>query len=305
MNTKHHVWAEKYDADLADVFDVQDKITESIVAAIFPAIRSTETRRALGGRSVDLNAWDHLLLGRYEIDRHKKEGNRRAIEHLNAALAIDPGYSAVHSALAAAYFMDFLINAAQSREDAAEMAHAEARKAIDLDDRDAMAHALLAYAHLPFGRLDAMEISARRAIELNPSLVYGHHSLGLALYYSGELEQGLKSIDEAIALAPHDPAMAFILGGKAMAHLFMHDFDSAIRTARNAIGLKYGYLLGRVLLVSALAHNGDIGEARNELGVMFEVQPDFSTALLEWYPLRDVDRTLLYDGLDGAGLNEL
>jgi hypothetical protein len=90
-----------------------------------------------------------------------------------------------------------------------------------------------------------------------------------------------------------------------MALLFMEEYGQAITTAHEAIGLKHGYILGRVLLIAALAHEGRTDEAQEELEVMLEIKPDFSTDLLEWYPIRDIDRRLLYDGLHAAGLNEL
>jgi TolB-like protein/Flp pilus assembly protein TadD len=299
--TMHHVWAEKYDADLADIFAVQDKITQSIVVAIYPAILLTETRLGPGDRVQNLDAWDYLLLGRSETDKFRREGNWRAIEHFHAALAIDPNYSAAHSGLAFAHFMDAWINVAESKSQAAELAYAEARRAIELDELDAMGHAVLAYAHLPFGRLDAMAASATRAIELNPSLPYGHHALGVALTYLGDHADGLRLVDEAIALAPHDPGMIFFLGGKAMAHLLLHDYESAVVAARRAIRIRYGYLLARLLLVSALGHTENTDEARAELDTLMEISPDFSTDLLDSYPLRDVDRALIDDGVRRAG----
>ena len=185
-----------------------------------------------------------------------------------------------------------------------EKAHTEALRAIELDDRDAMAHAILAYTDLPLGRLSAMAASATRAIELNPSLAYGHHGLGMALSYRGDHAEGLRFIEEAIALEPHSPGMNFYLGGKALAHLLLGDWGEAVDAARQAIGLKYGYIFGRVLLISALGHMGDAENARMEVDALLDITPDFSEALLDPYPLLDVDRALIDDGIRKAGLIE-
>ncbi|MFQ5967316.1 MAG: adenylate/guanylate cyclase domain-containing protein, partial [Acidimicrobiia bacterium] len=300
----HHVWAERYDADMVDIFEVQDQITRSIVVAIDPAIRLAETGPESRVETKSLDAWDHVQLGRSETYKFKPEANTEAIGHFNAALAIDPTYSVAWSELAFAHFVDAWFNFVDTGSDSINLAYEEARKALELDERDAMAHAVLAFVNLGLGRLDAMAASATRAIELNPSLAYGYLALGDAKLFGGDADEGVRIISEAIALSPHDPGAVFFYGARAIGHLLAHRYDEATDDARAAVNLKYGYVLGRVMLTSALAHMGELEDARRELEELLAIKPDFTLGLLDPYPMSDEDRKHISDGLYTAGLPE-
>ena len=298
----HHVWADRYDADLVDIFDVQDQITRSIVVAIDPAILLAETAPELPIPPESLDAWDHVQLGRSETFKFNPEANAEAIGHFTAALEIDPSYSVARSSLAFAHFVDAWLNFVDTPSASMGLAYQEAKKAIELDQRDAMAHAILAYASFGMGRLDAMAASATRAIELNPSLAWGHIALGVAKVYGGEPDEGVQILNEGIALSPRDPGVVFFYGARAVGHLLAHRYAEAAADARTAIKHKYGYAFGRVLLTSALAHMDNLLEAQSELAELLEVNPDFTPALLDPYPFNEADRAHVIEGLYAAGL---
>lgn len=299
----HHVWAERYDADMADIFSVQDQITSSIVVAIDPAIRVAETLSETLSRTDKLDAWGHVQLGRSESYKFKQEANVAAIRHFTAAVEIDPGYSVARSSLAFVHFIDAWVRFVDSPAESVDLAYQEATKAIELDERDAMAHAILAFVSLAMGRLDAMAVSAERALELNASLPYAYLVRGIGMTYNGEPDEGCQMISEAIALAPHDPGVNFFYGARAIGHSVARRYDEAAADARAAIKLRYGYVMARVLLISALAHMGDLPRAWIELDTMLALKSDFTPALMDRYPFSDEsDREHLIEGLHIAGL---
>lgn len=299
----HHVWAERYDADMADIFSVQDQITSSIVVAIDPAIRVAETLPETLSRTDKLDAWSHVQLGRSESYKFKQEANVAAIRHFTAAVEIDPGYSVARSSLAFVHFIDAWVRFVDSPAESVDLAYQEATKAIELDERDAMAHAILAFVSLAMGRLDAMAVSAERALELNASLPYAYLARGIGMTYNREPDEGCQMISEAIALAPHDPGANFFYGARAIGHSVARRYDEAASDARTAIKLRYGYVMARVLLASALAHMGNLPQARIEIDTMLALKPDFTPALIDRYPFTDEsDLEHLIEGLHIAGL---
>jgi len=300
---QHHIWADRYDADMADIFDVQDRITRSIVAAIDPAIRLAETEPQLRVPTENLDAWDHVQLGRSESYKYKKSADAAAIRHFTAALELDPAYSVARSSLAFVHFMDGWLNFVDKPAASFDLALQEATKAIDLDERDAMAHAILAFVNLGMGQLGAMAASAGRALELNASLPQAYLAAGIAKTYDGEPDDGCRLIGEAIALAPHDPSVNFSYGARAVGHFVAGRYDDAVGDARTAIHLKYGYVMARVLLASALAHLEDLPTARSQLRDLLQVKPGFTPALLHSYPFsKESDRDRIIEGLYLAGL---
>jgi TolB-like protein/Tfp pilus assembly protein PilF len=300
---RHHVWADRYDADTADIFAVQDAITRGIVVAIDPAIRLAETGRSGRVPTEDLGAWHHFQLGRAEALKYKKEANAAAAEHFTAALEIDPNYSAAWSHLAFVHFVDAWLNFVEDRQASLALAYEQAKKAIHLDESDATAHVSLGFASFGMGRLEAAEAAAERAVQLNPSLVEAHLLGGISRQYADRAEESIAMLDEAIALSPHHPAANFFYGARALSRLLLHHYHEAVADARTAVGMKHGYVFGRIVLASALAHGEDEDRAEGELAELLRVKPDLAPDVLDTYPFRDDrDRRHVIDGLLKAGL---
>jgi len=199
--------------------------------------------------------------------------------------------------------MDGWLNFVDTPATSIDLAFQEATTAIDLDERDAMAYAVLAFVYLGMGQLDTMAASAARALELNASLPYAYLAAGVAKTYDGEPDEGCRMIGEAIALAPHDPSANFFYGARAIGHFVAGRDADAAADARTAIHLKYGYVIARVVLTCALAHLDDLPEARSELHDLLGVKPDFTPALLHGYPFSNKsDRDRIIEGLHLAGL---
>ncbi len=302
---QHHVWADRYDAELVDIFDVQDQITRSIVIAVDPAIRAAEVERVSRVRPDNLDAWDHIQRGTMEMHKGKRDANVEARRHFRAAIDLDPGYSEAHAGLAWTYFWDDFLYWSDDAPASLELAYEEAKRAVDLDKLDAASHSVLAAANLWMGRLDAAQRAAEQAIQLNPSLSVGYFAKGVALKYAGHAEEGIEMISQAIALSPRDSLLNWFYGARAIGHFMAGQLEEAAEDARAGIRIRYGYLLGRVVLIAALAEMGRLDEARTELQVLLNIRPDFTPTLLDGYPFTDAtnhDRERLIAGLRVAGL---
>ena len=152
------------------------------------------------------------------------------------------------------------------------------------------------------GRMDRVLAEGQRAVQLNPSLVWGHLMVASATVHGGDPERGIPIAQRAIDLSPHDPMVTWSYGLLAMAYFLMKRPTEAIASARTAIGVRYGYLLGRVLLTVSLAEAGDLEEARTEAATILEINPDFNTKMLDPYHWSAADRKRVVDGLVRVGV---
>ncbi len=300
----HHVWADRFDADLVDIFAVQDEITRAIVVAIDPAIRLAEAERSSRTRPESLDAWHHTQRGWSELYKYKKVSNAEARRHFAAAARRDAGYAEAHAGLSQTHFLDAWLLWADDPAASARLAYEEAKRAIELDDRDALSHVSMATASYAMGRMESTVRAAERAVELNPSLALAHVMGGVGRIHGGDdPERGINMITSAIALNPNDPSASWFWGGRALGHFVLGNHDAAIADARAAINLRYGYLMGRVVLTASLAELGEVEAAARELETILEIRPDFAPSFLDLYTFNDeADRERIVAGLRSAGL---
>jgi adenylate cyclase len=297
------LWAERYDRELKDVFEVQDEITARIANAVDPAIRSDQTRRALGKHPADLRAWDHLLRGLWHLNRYKKEANAEARQEFEAAIACDPGFAAAHAWLAMTFVFEGWFNWTDAHADRLVRAGTSAAEAVRLDDTEAMAHAAMAMACFWATRMDQARHAAEQAVALNPNSFLGNFVCGGAHNYSGLCERAVPYHRKALDLSPNDPLAWNCLGSLAHTHLNLRQFAEAVVCADRALVQRHGYLFGRLVKVSALGHAGRIGEAKAAVNALFEVAPNFTLKLIDHYPfVLPSQKDHLLHGLGLAGL---
>ena len=152
------------------------------------------------------------------------------------------------------------------------------------------------------GRLDRTLVAAETAIQLNPSLVWGHVMGAAATVHGSDPKAGIPMAQRAIDLSPQDPTVAWSYGLLAMANFLMRRSAEAIASARTAIGIRYGYLLGRVLLTASLVESNDLDAARQEAAAILEINPEFTTEMLKPYQWSDADRERIVGALRVAGV---
>ena len=295
-----HIWAERYDRDLSDIFAVQDEITASVAGIIEPALAEAEQQRALRKPTERLDAWEAYQRGMWHFNKHGAEDNRAAQGFFRQAMAIDQNFAPAHYGYALALQWDVWHYSTRSFLDVQGPAREEAGIAVSLDEKDAMAHAVLAHMLMWGGEWEAAIAEARTAFTLNPNSAFVISMLGCVLGFGGYWEEALDRLRQAMRVSPHDPLTWLWLGWVGATQFSARDFDAAAATWREVIRLRPSYIMAHGGLAGALAHRGRLDEAREVLDRARTLFPEQIQRLLqqERYPwARPEDYALRVEGL--------
>jgi adenylate cyclase len=299
-----HVWAERYDRELADIFAVQDEITERVVGAIEPQLYAAERFRSQRKPPESLDAWECVIRALSCIAQSSLAGYNEAEALCRRAIAISPGYGHAHSLLS----WVLLRRTDWSGDVTSFLAEAEAtvRAALDLDEQDPWAHlthGLVLYRQRRHGEA---ERAYRRALELNPNFALAHAVLGLPLAYRGAHREAVESAQRAMRLSPNDP----LIGRQASHTMAFAEFAAGhypecMAWARKTIERHPGHLPPYHALIAAAALQGDTLAATESMTDLLRLRPDFSLAWADKnLPLTGDIRERLLDGLRRAGVPE-
>jgi TolB-like protein/cytochrome c-type biogenesis protein CcmH/NrfG len=298
-----HVWAERYDRDVADIFAVQDEITEAIVAAIEPQLYAAENFRARR-KPGNLDAWDLAMQGLSYYWRVTRQDHIIAQELLTKAIAIDPNNCQALGVLAASYTFGAHMGW-DELEDVAPMAERTALAAIQADSEDAWAHYSLGAFYLITRRFDDSLAEFELALRLNPNFAQAQNYYAAALGFCGRWQEAVEAAHRAIRLSPRDPALALCYGSTCMAHFMGRNYEEAMQDARTAIRLKSDYAGAHRVLTSAAGMSGDSEAAATALAELRRAQPGISVAwIADHVPIKhDSDRAHYLEGFRRAGLD--
>jgi adenylate cyclase len=277
-STGNHIWADRYDGDLSDVFALQDKITNSVVAAIEPRLLEAESVRLRNRTPDDMRAWDLLMQATSLFWRLNKTDGEAAISILKHAVKLYPEYAPAHSMLA---FAMLLLGYLGYIEPQVKDATALAARAAELDGDDPWAYVALGFVSFIERRTDESIAHFQRALDLNPNFAAAHGYLGWTLSFDGQSEKSIAHSQTAIRMSPHDPQQVIFYGGMAAAHYLAGRYHEAIDSALSVLRYRPTFNGARRLLVSALAQAGRLDEARAELERLRSFQPDISIAWIE------------------------
>ena len=304
--TGNHVWAERYDGDLSDIFAIQDEMTQAIVGAIEPELGKAERERARRKAPDNLDAWSCYQRGLWHLFRFTKADNDAAEELFRRSAALDPSFSGAFMGLASVGYWNVLFGHADSADEVLANAFAAARTAVSLDDKDAMAHWALGRVYTQMGESEAAIAELKTAVAINPSYAHGHYNLGLALALAGHAEEALPHIDQALRLNPHDPSLWTFLTGGAIALILLHRYEEAADYARRAVRHPTANFLAPATLAAVLGHLGDTKGARVALEQVYRLRPDFSKGLIRrLFRFRnEAERACFLDGLAKAEVPE-
>jgi TolB-like protein/DNA-binding winged helix-turn-helix (wHTH) protein/Tfp pilus assembly protein PilF len=192
--SRDHLWAERYDRELSDIFAVQDEITQTIVSALEPELDSAERRRAASANAGRLNAWGAYHRGMWHIYRFTKEDTRQALDLFEQAIQLEPSFAAGWSGKSFAHFSNVFLGYVDDRLAERRLALQAARRSVELDDRDATAHWSLARAYMLDADYDSAIPEFERAIALNPNFAQAYYQ---ALYLMRDFEQALEWAEKA------------------------------------------------------------------------------------------------------------
>jgi tetratricopeptide (TPR) repeat protein len=271
-STGNHVWAERFDRDLDDIFAIQDEITQSIVGQIEPELSRAEYERVKSTAPENLGAWELFHRAMALIARRTKDSNAQARRLLERSLQLDPGFGPAHAAFAWSQAEDLFFRFA--RHDPKDCLD-HARRAVALDDMDPLAHFALAWA-LTFDHQPELAIEqVKRAIEINPSYAHAHAILGRLLVHSGRCQEGIKHAELAIRLSPTDLNARQFINIIAIGNFYLGNDAKAIELARQVIQT-FDTWVPRMFITAALSHHGDLEGAKQARAEVEKHRPDFS-----------------------------
>jgi len=305
--TGAHLWADRFDGALEDVFDLQDQVTASVVNAIAPKLEQAELERSKHKPTESLDAYDHYLRGVAAVHRWTDEANAEALAHFTRAVELDPNFAAAWGLASRCYSQRK--SCGWSVDAAREMAEADrtARRAAELGKDDAMAlcTAGMAIAYVVCNPRYGRSL-IERALQLNPNLAWAWLFNGWATIWLGEPEAGMEHVARAMRLSPHDPQMVAMEAATAYAHFFAGRFAEALTWAEMSVQENPNLALPLGILVASRAMTGHEKEAAEALVRLQRMERDLRVATLGvWMPLQKPEHLALFtEAFRRAGLPE-
>jgi TolB-like protein/Tfp pilus assembly protein PilF len=301
------IWAGRYDRKLKELFTLQDEITMAIAGRIEPEVGAAERMRVERKAVPELHAWDFFRLGTKHFYKSTPADNREAQRLLRRAIELDPTLAEAYGFLSYAIVVSMTYFDNEPSEGTLQEALAVGRKAVELDDQDAMMRFTYGRALLAAKAYGDAIAELEIAIDLNPYLAPVYCGLGDSLAYEGRLEEAIPYFEKAVELSPHDPLRWAFYSYRALAHIFAQQFDQALEWARKATRVPHAHYWAFAHRVSALGHlqnQDDLPTAKDEL---LQRTPDFSCSFARrrLFYVRDSAQIDLYvQGLRLAGIKD-
>jgi tetratricopeptide (TPR) repeat protein len=301
--TGSHLWAERYDRGLADVFAVQDEITEAIVAAIEPQLYAAENFRAQRKPPDSMDAWDLVMRGLSYYWRVTRQDNVVAQALLEKAIALDPNYGQALGVLATSYTFGAHMGWTDMAT-ALPIATRAALAAIQADNQDPWAHTALGSVYMFTRRFDDTLAEFELALRLNPNFSLAQAYYSLALSYCGRWQEADLAARRALRLSPRDPFSAVYNGIASYAQFVGRNYEEAMRLARDGVRQRSDFVGAHRVLTAAAGMAGHADVARAALQELRRAQPNISLAwLASEMPIKeDADRAHYLEGFRRAGL---
>ena len=269
-----HVWADRYDRAASDLFAIQDEITSSVASIIEPALAEAEQRRASRKPPDRLDVWEAYHRGLWHFHKNGPEDLLSAQAFFRQAIALDPNFAPGYYGYSLARLYDFVFYSTRSLAEFKEWEFAEARLAVSLDNKDDMAHAVLAMTMAAGGEWEASIVEARKAATLNPNSAFVMSILGMALGFAGYREEGIHWLRQAMRASPLDTLTWLWLNWIGDFQFFSREFGAALETFRQVICLRPRFMSPRLLSAAALAYLGRSREARDVLRSVQAERPE-------------------------------
>ncbi len=273
------IWAEKFDGDVADVFDLQDNITAGVIAAIEPSLRQAEIERAKRKRPDNLDAYDRYLRALEQAYTVTPAGRAAALSLLDSAIALDPDYAEAHGVAAFCLQQRFLWGGRKEADRAAALRHADAVAAARTDDATALAFAAFALSALAGNHETALAMVERALIQ-NPSSATAHNVSAVINMTLGRHQISLAHAERSLRLSPFDPLRFIPESALASAHLAAGRAEEALTAVRRALEANPVFAPGITVMALCLQRLGRHAEACAAVRRLLEIAPDTRIATL-------------------------
>jgi adenylate cyclase len=298
-----NLWAERYDRDLTDIFDLQDEITSRVAAAIEPALSRAESRRGAAKSPEHMSAWDYCQRGFWHLNKLTGTDGAAAYGLFKTAIALDPDLAEAHLGLARALIAQWDFGSVEDFAPLVGEARQSGLRAAALDGENPYAQYVLAQTSHWAGDVEAAIAYARHAVELNGNFALGHFYLGVVLSLDGRHGEAFQALDMGLRLSPRDPRMSTWLANKARALYHLQRYTEAIEMATAARRIR-PHAYGLLVLAASCAQLERNEEATKVLAEL-RALPGGSAQVARWYLDRYRDaaaRTHMTEGLRKAGI---
>ncbi len=273
--TGNHIWAERYDREVADIFAVQDEITQSVVSAIEPQLYAAEHVRIQSKPPESLDAWGCVIQALWHLARVTGEDTEQAKHFLKRAIALSSRYAKAHSLLAWAE-LNAVGRGSSDMKTALPLAEHHARAALGLDDTDPWTYFAIAVVETYQSRYPEAVAAYQRAIELNPNFAMAYGWMASALAFDGKADEALKLVHQAMRMSPQDPFNAWYLFFAAAAYYTAERYTDAIGYLQKVLRERPNYFPARRHLAACYVGLGQIDEARRNISGVLRLQPNSS-----------------------------
>jgi adenylate cyclase len=302
-DTGNHIWAERFDRALADVFAVQNEIADAVATAIGPAVAGAEMQRAMRHSPRSLGAWELYQQGLWHLTKLDATENDAARLLFERAIGRDPRFVAAYVGLSLACFRAGALYQTAPVDEANRLASMNARKAVELDPGDASAQAELARTLLAQGDADDALAIARQALSLNPNCADAHWVMGIILIFTGRPAEGRQAVDVFLRLSPCDAGFATTLNQIAISYYFERDYERCVEAARRQLSAHPDSPWANRWLAAGLGQLGRTAQGRVVLERFIAGSPrEFDLYVRNRVPwMRAQDHEHMLDGLRKAG----
>jgi adenylate cyclase len=302
--TGKHLWAERYERNLNDIFAVQDEITKNIITAMQVKLTKGEEIKVASKGTNNLEAYLKYLQANELINKVNPESNALAKQLAEEAIALDPDYAGAYYILGRSYMMDVWVKTSKSPKESIGKAIELVKKAIALDATNSNAHGLLGFLYSITKQHDKALAQAEKTVALNPNSTMAHFTMGKTLFFAGRVEESIPEYKKAIRLNPIPPGNH--LWSLGLSYAYIEQYAEAIKWCEKAVNQEPNDLLARIMMTVVYSLSGHDEKARAEADEVLRIQPKFTldkfTKKLTYK--REVDREKLLSALHKAGIPE-
>ena len=300
--TGEHIWSEQYDRDIKDIFALQDQITKEILTAVRIKLTAGESARINARGTENLQAFYEYIKAIKHVYGVTKSDGLQARRDLEKVITLDPNWSMPYAFLSWVCIMDVWLHRSKSPLKSIQEGETLAKKAIELDDQNAIAHAMLCHIYLLKRQHNESIAEGRRAVELAPNLPLANSYLGMALKFSGRPQEAIEFLKTAVRVNPlPDPVAYFEL---ASSYSLLGQYDKAIAACKKAIKISPRLIIPHIILTSIYSLAGREKEAHAQAKEVLRINPKFSIAQFsKIVPFKNKeDKDCVMDALRKAGL---